>query len=73
MEASLVRRRCPVQGLSCAHARARVCLHAEHVPTCAQTPDAALPPTGIEVAAVTCVASHLQLAPSIQRVAGNLG
>lgn len=39
----------------------------------AQTPDAALPPTGIEVTAVAGVASDLQLAPSIQRVAGDLG
>lgn len=62
--------RCSVQGLSCACAHTCVCLHSEHVYAC---PDAALPPTGIEVAAVACIAPHLQLAPFIQRVAGDLG
>lgn len=38
---------------------------------CAQT-GGTLPPTGIEVAAIACVAPHLQLAPSTQRVAGDL-
>lgn len=40
---------------------------------CTQTPNAALPPTGVEVAAVARVAPHLQLASTIQRVAGDLG
>jgi hypothetical protein len=33
----------------------------------------ASPPTGVEVTAITRVAPHLQLAPAIQGVAGNLG
>lgn len=58
--------RCPVQGPSCAHAHACVCLD-----VC--TPESALPPTGIEVTAVACVTPHLQLASPTQRVAGDLG
>lgn len=58
--------RCPVPGPSCAHAHACVCLD-----VCA--PEAALPPTGIEVTAVACVTPHLQLASPTQRVAGDLG